>query len=153
MGKLWKDLTSNIILHSKTRWYLPCCINLERIWKNTKEENVPCLYLIDVFSFQHLLENLILVRALISFHFNVFLKKVSSTSTAYNQKKSFLSPWYWKKTIKYKSFKEVFQFILKSLETFLIQNYFCIVMPKIKNKTKSDHRFLNWNILNYFNQI
>ena len=52
----------------------------------------------------------------------------------------------------------VFPCLLKSLETFLVQN-FSIVIPKNTNKTKkqgkfwSDNRFISWKILNYSNKI
>ena len=57
-------------------------------------------------------------------------------------------------------FIKVFQCILKSIKTFLIQNYFYSIAKKHTNKTKknwnkswSDNRFLNLKILDYFNKI
>ena len=53
----------------------------------------------------------------------------------------------------------MFQYILRSLDTFLIRNYFYSNAKKYKydkkkqNKFWSDSRFINWKISKYFNQI
>ena len=98
------------------------------------------------------------------FHFRAFFKKVSyawpASSTVYNPKGCFLivisgttsicSPLNTKDSMQY--------FILKSLETFLIPNYFYNNVKKYGTKKPGqilicDNRFHNWKILNYFNKV
>ena len=108
-----------------------------------------------------------LVWALTSFHFNVFISKglICLASALYHlwPKMLFLIHCFWDNNhlqpFKYNIFIKVFQCILKSIETFLIQNYYYSNAKKDKKKKKktdkflSDNRFLNWKILNYFNEI
>ena len=103
------------------------------------------------------------VQALMSFQFNVFflkkcLKCLASSSYLLEPKKSIFNRWFWNNNqlehLKYKILIKVFQYILKPIETFLIQNCF-LAIPKYVNKTKknrdkfwSDNRFLNEKTLN-----
>ena len=73
-------------------------------------------------------------------------------------RKSFLTCWFWDNNqlepFQYKNFNKLFQCILKPLETFLIRNCFYSETKQIRQK-KPGHinRFLNWKILNHFNNI
>ena len=65
-------------------------------------------------------------------------------------KKSLLTSWFWDNNylqpFKYIVFIKVFQYILKSIETFLIQNYFYSNAKKI-NKTKKTGQILIWQMI------
>ena len=94
-----------------------------------------------------------IIWKLTSFHLNVFFKKkvwyiYPVPRTVYNQDSHFLlvgsgtittySPSY------KKIFNVVFQYILKSIESFLIQNYSNAKNIQIRQKFWSDSRLLNW---------
>ena len=100
---------------------------------------------------------------LMFFFFKKCLKCLASSSYLLEPKKSIFNRWFWNNNelehLKYKILIKVFQYILKPIETFLIQNCF-LAIPKYVNKTKknqdkfgSDNRFLNEKTLNYFNKI
>ena len=84
--------------------------------------------------------------------FNVFLKKFDILSQclipSITKKKSFLTCWFWEhnhlQPFKYKIFIKLFQGILKSIKTFLIQNDFCSNAQKRRIKTKKPRQILIW---------
>ena len=91
---------------------------------------INCKYYMKIFSD-------IIVGAMTSFHFNVFLKNglicLASARTVYNQKSHFLFVVSGLTTtqIPSKNFIKIFQYILKPMETFLI---LFLIMPKNTNK-------------------